>query len=145
MKKYSLLTPGNGHQMGNKKKAMTILAALFEAKQTSYESLDVPNWGDCQVAAYTSTDGAMIVNASDPKKFGELPWHHRAHLIMLREIPDPKTPRCAIYICVIKDLFDAPAAEWLGKAGVKWTHVAKVAKLKQIHSAPDLAAPLGSP
>ena len=108
MKKFSLLTSGSGHQAANKAKAIKIMSRHFGATNATKASLDIPEWGDCQIAAYTLTNGAMIINASDPKSFGELPWHHRDHLIMLREISDVKTPRCVIYICKIKDLFDAP-------------------------------------
>ena len=137
---YQFLKPGNGHQMANKKKAMALIAKHLGGVNPTNESLDLPDWGNCQIAAYTSKDGAMIVNASDPKHYGELAWHHRDHLVMLREIPDAKSPRCIIYICKIKDLFDAPSEQWLGKAGVKWAFVGRVAKHKEIKPSAFFAA-----
>ena len=140
VKRYSLLTAGNGHQAANKKKALRIVEQRFDGHDVTRESMVIPGWGDCQVAAYTSTDGAMIANASNPQAFGELDWHNRDHLVLLREIPDPKQPRCVIYFCAIEDLFEAPKAKWIGKAGLKWTHVSKIAKHKEVVMTDELAA-----
>lgn len=131
------LTPGNGNQVRNKRRAMLCtLRSLTGAKQIDHRTIRLPEWGTCHFAAYTHAKGAMISSTRrEDNAYGSADWHARDHLVMFRDVGDG---RCIIYICPIEPLFERRT---IGHHGVRWEDVEELAtRAKVIASEGALAA-----
>ena len=132
---YALLDPKR--RQANKQIAQRVLTAVFDGKPIDALTSELPEWGTVHIAAYTDLDAAMICAANEAAEFGSTEWHSKGRIAMLREIPvKGRSPaRCAVYICKIEDLFDHIS---VGRAGVKWADVSKVAEHRYICHSADL-------
>ena len=130
------LTPGNGNQVRNKRRAMRCaLRFLKGAKQVDYRTIRLPKWGTCHFAAYTHANGAMISSTRrEDNRFGSADWHTRDHIVMFRDAGDG---RCIVYICAIEPLF---GRRTIGHHGVRWEDVEEQAESRQVIASQDALA-----
>ena len=134
--KIRFLELGNGHQVSNKRRAISCAArVLGGAKIIDRRTIEVQGWGKCHFAAYTHAKGAMI---STPNRgdndYGSADWHAQDHICMFRDIGDG---RCIIYITDIKPLFEMRT---IGHHGVTWEAIQSVAKFSKVISSMDALA-----
>jgi hypothetical protein len=120
---YVLFNPTK--RAANKSLALRIAAKYFNGKIIDKATIETSEWGICHVAAYTDLVGAMIATTQSDVQFGDVEWHSKGRIIMVREHPKKmKTPaRITFYICEIKNLFENKS---VGYSGVKWGDVSKV-------------------
>ena len=120
---YELFNPAK--KVANKAIALRIATNVFDGKVIDNATIDTSQWGVCHVAAYTDLLGAMIATTDTDVQFGDLDWHSKEKIILVREHPKKgKSPaRITIYVCKIKDLFENKS---VGYSGVKWEDVSKV-------------------
>ncbi len=106
----------------NKAIAVEKAAEFFKGKVLDKSTVETPDWGICHVAAYTDRIGAMVGNAKGDIKFGDVDWHEKGRIIMVRELPrSGNTPaRITFYVCEIEALF---AVKNVGASGIKWSDV----------------------
>ena len=123
------LTPGNGHQLANRQKALAfVLANLEGATSADKRTVDLLPYGNCHFSAYTHPDGAMISTPGRAdNEFGSADWHHRDRIMMFRDFGDG---RCVVYVCPIKPLF---CKRTIGHHGVRWIDVEKLADLVKVY------------
>lgn len=130
------LTPGNGNQVRNKRRAMLCaLRVLNAARQVDHRTIRLPRWGTCHFAAYTHAKGAMISSTRrEDNSYGSANWHKRDHIVMFRDAGDG---RCIVYICAIEPLFERRT---IGHHGVRWEDVEKLAELSKVIASKDALA-----
>jgi len=136
---YTLFDPKR--RQANKQLAQRVIVSKLGGSIVDNSTNELPTLGTVHVAAYCDTEGAMITTAKEPAAFGAAEWHAKKHIAMVREIPAKRgtSARCAIYICLIKDLLENVT---IGRAGVPWLQVGKVALEKHIFHSDDVSAEL---
>lgn len=133
---YVLFNPTK--KVANKEMAVKIVLHHLGGEETDKTTVTVPEWGTCHIAAYTDTVGATVGSTSTQVKFGDLEWHAKERIIMVREQPrkGSSIARITIYICQIEDLFNKIPE---GKAAVKWTDVSSCKHYSKVMSSAELA------
>lgn len=126
------LERGNGHQLANRKKAMTFVISNLPGIQLINErTVQFPPYGVCHFASYTDANGAMISTPDrDDNDFGSSEWHTRDNIMMFRDFGDG---RGIVYVSPIKPLF---ALRTIGHHGVTWGDVLKTSAFKQVFRLP---------
>ena len=108
-------------------KALAVRLALHHLGGTKVDAstIETPDWGVCHIAAYTDTLSALVAASSTTVKFGEVDWHSKGRMILVREQPrKSRSPaRLTIYVNDIEPLFGRIT---VGLGGVKWTGVSKL-------------------
>ena len=119
---YVLFDPKK--RVANKASAVTLALHHFNGSPVDKATIDTPDWGRCHVAAYTDLRGAMIATTETDVKFGDVEWHDKGRIIMVREQPKkhPSPARLTFYVCEIEDLFQEKSVK---NSGVKWSDVSK--------------------
>lgn len=106
----------------NKELAVKLALHHLGGEKVDGSTVDTPDWGVCHVAAYTDTISALVAASSTTVKFGEVDWHSRGRMILVREQPrkSRSSARLTIYVNDIEPLFGRIT---VGLGGVKWTGV----------------------
>lgn len=128
---------GNGHQSGNRSKALKAAAALLDGvTPINSNTVEVEGYGAIHFAAYTHPKGAMISSPQmEDATFGGADWHAKKKILMFRDVGDG---RCITYVCDIESLFPLRT---IGQHGVTWENVRDVAsKIDVIRSADAIKA-----
>ena len=139
---YVLFNPTK--KVANKEMAVKIVLHHLGGEENDKSTVTVPEWGTCHIVAYTDTVGATVGSTSTLVKYGDLDWHAKKRIVMVREQPrkGSSIARITIYICEIEDLFNKIPE---GKAGVKWTDVSSCKMYSKTMSSDELASILVPP
>lgn len=139
---YVLFNPTK--KVANKEMAVKIVLHHLGGEENDKSTITVPEWGTCHIVAYTDTVGATVGSTSTLVKYGDLEWHAKKRIVMVREQPrkGSSIARITIYICEIEDLFNKIPE---GKAGVKWTDVSSCKMYSKTMSSDELASILVPP
>lgn len=133
---YVLFQPTK--RAANKELALKLATFHLGGAKVDGSTVETPDWGICHVAAYTDTISALVAASSTTVKFGEVEWHNKGRMILVREQPrkSRSTARLTIYVNDIEPLFGRIT---VGLGGVKWTGVSKLKLYSKTFDSEDLA------
>ncbi len=125
----------------NKELAIKLVLHHLGGSKLDGSTVETPDWGVCHVAAYTDTQSALVAASSTNVKFGEVDWHAKGRMILVREQPKKaRSPaRLTIYVNDVEPLFGRIT---VGLGGVKWTGVSKLKLYSKTFDSLELAETL---
>lgn len=134
-----VLKLGNGNQHRNKQLAMSYISKHFPgSKILGKGTINIPDWGNCHISAYSHPRGAMISTPyREDQSYGGVAWHNNDHILLFRDIGDGK---CVIYINEIEPLFDHRT---IGQHGVLWKKISELAEYNEVLPSEEVLKSLG--